>query len=192
MPLINKPVGRLITDRGPVSWYIGIDPGVNGGIVTVSKQGHHIYAPTVIPMPSTERDVWDWVRNIGWVINRHETGITGSGYYQPRHAVIEWIHPAIKGAGKSSMSKLYGNYMALRMSLTAADIPFDVVMPKKWQASLDISSRKKSETVTQWKDRLRAKAQQLWPGLEIWNSTLTRQRAISDALLLCTYCIRNS
>lgn len=167
--------------------YIGIDPGASGGIVLID--GRNIY---VEPMPTTEQDTWQLIQGIGYRHGKVLDKVSRSvePWYVARHAVIEWIHPAIQGIGKSQMSKLYGNYMALRMALTACSIPFDVVMPKKWQAALNIQSRKKGEATNKWKDRLRAKAQQLHPGLECWKWNLGEQRKVSDAVLIADYCRR--
>lgn len=150
--------------------YVGIDPGVVGGLAVINPPlGKRLGSVALIPMPPTERDIWDWIR--------------GGGDRDPTHAMIEWIHPAIQGIGKSQMSKLYGNYMQLRMALTAADIPFEDVKPRMWLRALGISPRKKTETRTQWKNRLKAKAQGLYPDLKITLAT-------ADALLIATFCQR--
>ena len=150
--------------------YIGIDPGKKGGIARVGKN----YTEAV-PIPETQHDTW--------------LQIGGRSTAETR-AVIEWIHPAIQGVGKASMSKLYGSFMSLQAMLVAAGIPFDIVQPKKWQAEMGISSRKKTESTKDWKDRLRARAQELFPSLDVWKRTLGEQRAVCDALLIAEYCRR--
>jgi len=122
-------------------------------------------------MPTTEFDIFSH-------LSGHITGTV---------AVIEWIHPAIFQIGKLQMSKLYGSYMALRMALTAAHIPFEDVRAEVWQQGIGIR-KKKGEKQAKWKDRLRGKAQQLFPQLPIWNETLEKQRAIAYALLIAHYC----
>ena len=119
-------------------------------------------------MPVTERDIWDWFSS-----------------FSPENAVavIEWIHPAIQGAGKSSMSKLYGNYMQLRGFLIAKRVRFEDKKTAEWCKGLNIPGKRKNETRTQWKNRLKARAQQLFPDLTV---TL----AISDALLIAEFCRR--
>lgn len=149
--------------------YLGIDPGKNGGIALIWHDGEI----ELWPMPSTELDTW-YVFNVLPCTSQ-------------TIAVIEWIHPAIQGIGKSQMSKLYGNYTSLRMALIAVRVPFEDVKPLEWQRGLGISSRKKTESTIQWKDRLRAKAQQLFPKLEIWKQTKTEQRQVCDALLIAEY-----
>lgn len=145
--------------------YIGIDPGASGGLVAlIGKTVCHA------KMPETERDIWDWI----------------SGKSEPfgyrSVAVIEWIHPAIQGIGKSPMSKLYGNYKMLRGMLTAARIPYEDVKPAKWQQAVGITKVKDEERV-KWKNRLKDKAQQIFPHVGV---TL----AIADALLIAEFCRR--
>jgi hypothetical protein len=143
-------------------YYLGIDPGKSGGIAVLTSLGNLI---ALDKMPSTETDLWQWfVRPFG----------------SRSFALVEWIHPAIQGIGKSPMSKLYGNYMQLRMALIATEIPFEHVMPRKWQQSLGISTRKKTETTVQWKNRLKSKAQELFPSEKITLATC-------DALLIAEY-----
>lgn len=149
-------------DKG--SYIIGIDPGASGG---VAFYGGGII--TVHKMPGTERDILDLLR--GECLDH-------------AFCYIEWIHPAIQNIGKSPMSKLYGNYMGLRMALLACEIPFETVQAHKWQQSLGISKRGKTETQTKWKNRLKAKAQELFPekktGIKI---TLAK----CDAMLIAEY-----
>lgn len=175
--------------------YIGIDPGMSGALVRLDDG----YSLEVTPMPATEKDVWDWFDRY----NAHANEIAGRRCF----AAIEWIHPAIQGVGKSSMSKLYGSYMSLRMALTAVEIPFEIVKPHDWQKGLGIPKRKPhtssreveitrgknkgkmrtqkygGETDTQWKNRLKAKAQQLFPLQKVTLKT-------ADALLIALYCKR--
>lgn len=149
------------------TYYLGIDPGKSGGLAVVGPDG---LMRELIKMPPTERDLLDWLR---WLKSDPVTlgDVVGA---------VEWIHPAIKNIGKSPMSKLYGNYMSCRMALIASGIPFDTVMPAKWQRGIGVSKRGKTETPTQWKNRLKARAQELHPGEHITLAT-------ADALLIATF-----
>lgn len=139
---------------------IGIDPGAKGGIAV--QLGYEAF---VYKTPQTERDLLDFLRS-------YRTENT--------FAYVEWIHPAIQGIGKSQMSKLYGNYKEIRMALTAIEIPFEDVKAADWQRSLGIPKKQDSETRTKWKNRLKAKAQQLFPRVRLTLDTC-------DAMLLCEY-----
>lgn len=117
-------------------------------------------------MPATERDLWDLFCN----------------FPHPITAVIERVH-AMPKQGVRSVWTFGQNYGMLRAFLIAQGITFDEVLPRKWQQSLGLT-RKKTESPTQWKNRLKAKAQQLFPSLHVTLAT-------ADALLIVE-CLRRS
>lgn len=143
----------------------GIDPGASGGIVLIPKYGEN----ELQPMPETIPDIWNWFQG-------------HSEYCFQGFACIEYINPGFKGPGKSQMSKLYGNYTALLMALAASKIPFEIVKPAAWQKEFGMHKKKK-ENQNKWKNRLKERAQQLFP-----NEHITLKTA--DALLLAEYCRR--
>ena len=149
--------------------FIGIDPGANGAIVGL--QGREIM--NCFKIPKTEYDLLDILEDL------KDLDDTAS----PVVVKLEWIHPAIQGIGKSAMSKLYGNYMQLRMALAASGLRWETVRAQDWQRALGISRRKKTESTTVWKNRLKARAQQLFSQekVTLWNC---------DALLIAIYCQR--
>jgi len=87
------------------------------------------------------------------------------------------------GVGKASMSKLYGNYKQLRMAVIANDYRLVEVKPKAWQHAMGISPRAKSDTPTQWKNKLKGAAQELFPNVKVTLAT-------ADALLIAEHCRR--
>jgi len=80
--------------------------------------------------------------------------------------------------------------------LSALGIPYEEIRPQVWIRYLNIPSRKKDrsgkggETTAEWKNRLRAKAHQLFPRLDLWQETKRIQYAVCDALLIAEYCRR--
>ena len=84
------------------------------------------------------------------------------------------------GQGGSAMFNFGKGYGNLEMALLALKIPTVSVTPQVWQKALQLGTRSKTMSKTEWKNKLKAKAQQLFPYLKI---TL----AISDALLICEY-----
>ena len=163
--------------------YLGIDPGASGGLAVV--KGNNV---TLIKMPSTEAEVWD-------VFQCSEVDF----------AVIEQVGGYTKASGGgegggaangSAMFKFGRSYGMLLMALTAAQIPFEEVHPAKWQKGLGIAPKHKgkkkvvglaantvvvgSESKVQFKNRLKHKAEQLFPGVKVTLAT-------SDALLLAEY-----
>ncbi len=143
--------------------YIGVDPGQEGGIASITGNTICLGA-----MPATRRDRWEVFETIALTC--------------PGVAVLEKVHSMPK-QGVASSFKFGQNYEAMAMALTAADIPFEEVTPQAWQKALGISPRKKTETQTQFKNRLKQFAQQLFP-----NENITL--ATCDALLIALYCKR--
>jgi len=150
-------------------FYLGIDPGVGGGIAGTSSLSGAVSA---IKMPRSDKKIWERIA----LFECHAL------------AVIEAIPPAIgirnvKGlaAGKSQMSKLYGSYRALLMALTIAKIEIvKVKLGQVWRA-FGIPPRTVDETKqSQWKGRIKAKAQQIFPQLRVTLHT-------ADALLFAEY-----
>ncbi len=155
--------------------YLGIDPGIGGGIVVFHGAEVKTYK-----MPTTERDLWDLVKS--WA----DVGKSNGGC----RAVIEQIDPRPtkwfdgqkwQGSILKSTCLLYGNYLQLRGMLVAAGIPFQECPPARWQKTLDIPGKKKGEADNKWKNRLKARAQQTHPELTV---TL----AVADAILIAEYC----
>lgn len=135
---------------------IGIDPGKSGGLAVIDPTYCSIFA-----MKKTEREVADWLREAG----RHPH----------RFAYIEKVG-AMPGQGVTSMFSFGQSYGFLRGCLISLGIPFEEVTPAKWQREFSLL-KKKGETNTQKKNRHKAKAQQLFPGLKITHAT-------ADALLI--------
>lgn len=150
--------------------YIGVDPGQNGGLVALLPRA----VVWVTPMPATERDVWDW-------FTMHDCNDPRNNLYSV-YAMIEKVHSMPK-QGVASSFKFGVNYGMLRAFLVAAGMRFEEVTPRTWQKAIGISPRKKNETGVQWKNRLKAKAQQLFPHEHV---TLK----VADALLIAEYCKR--
>jgi hypothetical protein len=151
---------------------IGIDPGVTGGIAWITDG-----KPCVEKMPDTLQDLWELIRDI-----------RGPLHWTPEpecKAYIEQVHVAPSFAksadGKENTHRMgarsaftfgrgYGN---LEMALVAAGIPFERVLPRKWQAALGCLTKGD-------KNVSKRRAQELYPQLKITHAT-------ADALLIATY-----
>lgn len=140
---------------------IAVDPGTNGGIAVYSNESSAVIE--VIKMPSTPQDVLSFLL-------RHKEGSI---------CYLEKVG-GMPGQGGSAMFNFGKGYGHLEMALLACYIPTVTVTPQMWQKSLQLGT-KGTDSTTIWKNKLRAKAQQLFPYVE--NITL----AISDALLICEY-----
>jgi Holliday junction resolvasome RuvABC endonuclease subunit len=144
--------------------YVGIDPGSSSGGIAIIQWNRSV--EYLRAMPETERDIWDLIDNVHF------------GY-----AVIEKVH-SMPGQGVVSTFKFGRNYGFLRGCLVAAEIPFEEVLPSKWQRGLSIPPRAKIESKSQWKDRLKGIAQQMFPSTNITLKT-------ADALLIAEFCRRS-
>ena len=151
--------------------YIGIDPGASGALVALeyNKPG---MSTRILAMPPTMSEMYHWL---------HSRSATGECF-----CTIEKVGGYI-GAGSEMPGSAAFNfgkgYGALLMALCATGIPHEEVTPVVWMRGLGIPPRKKGEEKKDWKNRLKAKAQQLFPREKVTLVT-------ADALLIAEYCRR--
>lgn len=141
--------------------YIGIDPGDHGGIAVLSADGSVV---EVAKMPTTPMDLLDFL----------------SRYKDDSFCILERVG-GMSGNGGSAMFNFGKGYGHLQMALLALGIPTNDVTPNKWEKSFQLGSSGKYGK-TEWKNRLKAKAQQLFPSL---GRKITL--ATCDALLIAEY-----
>lgn len=149
--------------------YIGIDPGVSGGMACLQGEVVH----NCIAMPPTEWDAWQCFEEI------KRTKL-------PMFATLEKVGGYMAGSGGnigSAMFKFGTSYGMARAFLVAAGIPFEEVTPNVWQRAMGIPSRKKTMTKTAYKNVLKQAAQRLFPSTAVTLKTC-------DALLLAEFCRR--
>lgn len=141
--------------------YIGIDPGKNGGIAVMGADGEVL---DVVKMPGTPQDLLDFLEQ----------------YKDDSFCTLERVG-GMPGNGGSAMFNFGKGYGHLQMALLALHIPTEDVTPNKWEKTYQLGSSGKY-TKTEWKNRLKAKAQQMFPHL---GKKVTL--ATCDALLICEY-----
>jgi hypothetical protein len=135
-------------------------------------------------MPDNDMDLLDWFQFFQ----------SAPGYSPNVQAVIEKVGGYVGFEQPGSRMFNFGmNYGKLLMALTCARIPYQIVTPQKWEGALGISPRKKKgrkyiEDKAHFKNRLRARAQQLFPTLRVWDRNKTEQLKVADAILLAYYC----
>ena len=153
-----KPsVTTYYTDR----LIIGIDPGAADGIGVYSiTQGRLIMA---IKMPETPTDLLAFLKLHSLNSKCYLEKVGG-----------------IPGNGANAMFNFGRGYGHLEMALLACRIPTETVTPQKWQKEFQLGGRGKTMSKTEWKNKLKAKAQQLFP---TFNVTL----ATCDAMLIALY-----
>ena len=148
--------------------YLGIDPGLAGGMAVVSDKS----ATAVINMPQTPKDILDWLTSL--------TEFADEGGFQVV-AVLEDVGHGMPGQSSSATAKFARHCGHIEMALLALGIHTETVTPQKWQKTYQLG-KSKEYTKTQWKNRLKAKAQQLFPDL---GKKVTLSTA--DALLIAEY-----
>lgn len=141
---------------------IAIDPGKNGGIAVFSVDKNILIE--VINMPETPQDLLNYF----------------SLFSKNSLCYIEKVGGIPGQGGASSMFNFGKGFGYLEMALLCRKIPTISVTPQKWQKSLQLGGKGKKST-TEWKNKLKSKAQQLYPYID--KITL----ATSDALLILYY-----
>jgi hypothetical protein len=141
---------------------IGIDPGKNGGIVSIND----VLRIITLKMPPTPRDVYDYLDSLA-----------GNDAY----AFTEQVHAGPKMASSAAF-KFGQNVGELRMALLALNIPIHYVTPQKWQREFGLLSKGRGlgQGDTAKKNRNKAKAQELFPEIKLTLATC-------DALLIAEY-----
>lgn len=148
--------------------FMGCDPGMSGAFAILDGRGQIV---DVTPMPETAKDISDYVQEFASRI---------------RIAVIESVH-AMPKQGVSSAFKFGRNFGTLHMALVAHGVPFEFVLPGKWQQPLGciVSGRTGPEDrKTAKKQHNKARAQELFPSQRVTHK-------IADALLMAEYCRRH-
>jgi len=142
-------------------YVIGLDPGEKGGIAVLDKEGDVV---EVSNMPMTMLDILSFLRN-----------------YPSDECVayLENVGHGMPGQSSAATARFARHNGHLEMALMAVGIKTNMVTPQKWEKSYQLG-KSSDYSKTEWKNRLKAKAQQLFPKERI---TL----AVCDALLLAEY-----
>lgn len=140
---------------------IGIDPGKHGGIAVLDRNGSVV---DLTKMPDTPQDLLDF-------LDKHKTDST---------CVLERVG-GMPGNAANAMFNFGKGYGHLQMALLALHISTVDVTPNKWEKHYQLGTSG-NYTKTEWKNKLKGKAQQLFPSL---GKRLTL--ATCDALLIAEY-----
>lgn len=146
---------------------IGVDPGKSGGMACLVNGRVNSF----VRMPYTPTPIVAWLRT-----------------WPNAVVVLEKVGGYIGGGGQpgSHMFEFGRNYGILEASIAAAGLQRYDVTPQAWQKVLGIVPRRKTkgsvkgESKTEWKNRLRKRAEDIFPSLKITLNT-------ADALLIAEY-----
>lgn len=121
--------------------YIGIDPGLSGGVAFIPASGE----PWAHKMPETDRDLIDLLRDA--------TRDTEA------RAMLEFVSSSPQMGVKSAFTFGEG-YGRLQMALTALGVPYERVRPQAWQKAMGCMTRGD-------KNVSKRRAQELFPTLKV-------------------------
>lgn len=171
--------------------YIGVDPGLSGGIAVIMPAG---VLWTVMPE--------DEIGVVRWLLALKDGKLAC-------RAAVERVWSFGKQGGQGAFT--FGrNYGAVRAALCAlsGEVPLDPT-PQAWMKALGIplssktpapkdyhsnkAAKKAADKIAReekgaHKEKLRAEAERRFPGLDLWKCKLVTQRAVCDALLVADYC----
>lgn len=161
----NKEWIKYINDEKLIT----VDPGKEGGIVVFSLTKKEVIA--VVHMPETPQDLLNFFTK----------------YQKNSICYLEKVG-GLPGMGGSSMFNFGKGFGHLEMALLCRKIPTMEVTPQKWQKELQLGTKGK-KTTTQWKTKLKERAQQLYPSVGAKFNLKTKQdwMRVSDALLILEY-----
>lgn len=164
---------RSFASEHPHEVFIGIDPGASGGLAIIGHYCGGINGADATAMPQTHRGAWDWLRT------------TTAAPKLLAFAAIESNTGYVGGEGNpgSAMFKFGKSHGLLEMALIAAGIPYEQITPNVWQRKLGIPPKKRDEKKSAFKNRLKARAEELFPNVKVTLAT-------ADALLIAEYCRR--
>lgn len=148
-------------------YVIGIDPGKNGGMAVLDDSGAIV---TVQKMPETPRDVFDLLMECRRIAASCGCGLT---------CYMEAVGFGMPGQSSSATAKFARHCGHLDMALLALGIQTNTVTPQKWEKTYQLG-KSSGYTKTEWKNRLKAKAQQLFPNTKVTLAT-------ADCLLIAEY-----
>lgn len=151
MPISNKKQRILI----------GIDPGKSGGIAW----GTRTQLLGCVSMPRTQPDVCDFLKSLAKI---------GTPW-----CILEKVGSR-PGNSARSMFTFGEGYGVLKAALYFSEVRTELCVPGKWMRGLGIPKKTKYETKGQYKNRLKQKAQQLFPSEKVTLDT-------ADALLIYEY-----
>ena len=121
--------------------YIGIDPGLSGGVAFIPKSGE----PWAHKMPETDRDLIDLLRD--------------STRDMEARAMLELVHSSPQMGVKSAFTFGEG-FGRLQMALTALGVPYERVRPAVWQKAMGCLTKGD-------KNVSKRRAQELFPTLKV-------------------------
>ena len=148
---------------------IAVDPGLSGGFAfQLDRQ-----PAQAVAMPPTEGDLVELLRRL-------------TAEAQTAVAFVEEVGGYIGQAQPASSAFKFGrNFGFILGALQMLGVRVELVRPQRWQKSLALGSASNCASKTEWKNKLKAAAQRLYPNLK---PTLVT----ADALLILDFARRSA
>lgn len=141
-------------------WYLGIDPGVGGGLAVLQHGGA---VEEVVKMPPDLAQLFWYIE--GYAESAYAVGTS-------LYATVEKVH-SLPGQGHSGAFTFGKGAGAIEMALTALRIRPHYVSPIKWQNAMGCRTGGD-------KNVSKARAQAMWPDMKVTH-------ALADACLIAEY-----
>jgi len=168
--------------------YIGIDPGVSGGIGVITVRPDLLVTGIEVQafkIPATEMDLHNLLKGICFNSNLRIVDVFC--YLEKAQAFpgaqkvtrcprCSYTLKTRQSQGVASTFKFGMQYGTLKGILTALHIPFELIRPVDWQRALGCMTKGD-------KNISKTKAQQLFPDIKVIHAT-------ADALLIAEHCRR--
>ena len=158
---------------------IAVDPGKSGGVSAFSQKSSITYCYN---MPETEGDIIDLFKCLTKELTHEAEPIT---LYMEKLSGFAG-GPGNPGSTMFTMAKYYYSWLFLAMY---AGIKVELITPQKWQKELGLGTKGTIRGISKhqayllkrdWKNKLKERAQQLFPGIKV---TLKN----ADSLLILEY-----
>lgn len=155
--------------------WIGIDPGASGAIAALTEAGE---VKILRLCKATNKEVYEFLIELSFAYE----------CFAIKEKV--WAMPAKnpdgsdRKMGAQTMFEFGVNNGFILGLLTAAGIPFEEKGPQTWQKLFSMK-REKTESQTEFKRRLKEKAENLFPNIKITNDQ-------ADAILIAEFCKRTT
>lgn len=150
---------------------VAVDPGKSGGIAFKAP----LSQTSAQSMPPTLRGVCTLFQDIDKAAKKNGEEVIMVIESQTYCAGIK--------VNASTMGKFGENVGIIKGAATVLGWRIEEVRPAEWMAALSLGTRKRHPTRTAWKNHLKQRAENLFPGIPVTLST-------SDALLLLEYAMQ--
>lgn len=155
-----------------MKYFAGIDPGSSGSMTVLDEVGKLIGC--VRFAKATDKEIFEFMSEVSM----------GGQIFCIKEKV--WAMPSTDGEGRkmgASTSFTFGeNNGFIRGLLVGCQIAYEEFTPQTWQKYFSMK-KDKGEAQTDYKRRLKQKAEELFPSIKITND-------MADSILIAEYCRR--